>query len=111
MSLTDDGLDGSDEAYLVARGFENGFDHISSCCFSLGSGTVSYTHLDVYKRQVMVRQFSGNVLDGHIIKAAAVQHFSRGLSPGKIGHAAHFRIFVAVSYTHLDVYKRQPQER
>ena len=38
MSLTDDGLDGSDEAYLVARGFENGFDHISSCCFSLGSG-------------------------------------------------------------------------
>ena len=38
MSLTDDGLDGSDEAYLVARGFENGFDHVSSCCFSLGSG-------------------------------------------------------------------------
>ena len=55
----------------------------------------------------MVRQFSGNVLDGHIIKAAAVQHFSRGLSPGKIGHTAHFRIFVEGTVYHAGSPERQ----
>ena len=42
---------------------------------------VSYTHLDVYKRQVEIRQAMG--IDLHVIET------------------------IAVSYTHLDVYKRQ----
>ena len=46
------------------------------------SGSVSYTHLDVYKRQVT--------------------RFGLGRSP--------LRAMMPVSYTHLDVYKRQPEE-
>ena len=56
---------------------------------------VSYTHLDVYKRQVEEngsRELVGNT-------------YKTGLPI--IKDPEKFRIVVAVSYTHLDVYKRQ----
>ena len=55
-----------------------------------GVESVSYTHLDVYKRQVL--RF--------------------GFRPGKIYRLAlcAFEGQYAVSYTHLDVYKRQMQD-
>ena len=53
--------------------------------------TVSYTHLDVYKRQLQKDAKGWQVM-----------------IPAKYdnGHEQHFAQ-VAVSYTHLDVYKRQ----
>ena len=98
---------------------------------------VSYTHLDVYKRQVdisafaeLIKQPPGQrlvtvnlpetgalVIDGvifdeapHILRRIAekqpylVGKFAPGAEAlGQIGHA----LLTAVSYTHLDVYKRQ----
>ena len=64
--------------------------------------TVSYTHLDVYKRQVVChdRVATGfvNTIDGHVVipplmSPAGIAALT--VSPG------------TVSYTHLDVYKRQ----
>ena len=54
-----------------------------------GASSVSYTHLDVYKRQVIIRTMA---ISGAICGIAGFVIVS-GASP--------------VSYTHLDVYKRQ----
>ena len=54
------------------------------------SEAVSYTHLDVYKRQLYFHREGDGVLTGMSNPGQAVG-------------------FDAVSYTHLDVYKRQPQ--
>ena len=53
---------------------------------------VSYTHLDVYKRQAMQTRA--------VIKAAL------NVS-AETGHVITPHIMIPVSYTHLDVYKRQ----
>ena len=58
---------------------------------------VSYTHLDVYKRQVQ-RQCAGTVL--------WCRQF-HGSGAGQHGKDSDVRCGAAVSYTHLDVYKRQ----
>ena len=58
-------------------------------------GAVSYTHLDVYKRQVLNRS---------LLAELALK------SGEKIGHLLHLerlQQITPVSYTHLDVYKRQ----
>ena len=52
--------------------------------------TVSYTHLDVYKRQ------------GFVFPVVAFTLFAVGLLYG-----LHSNAHKSVSYTHLDVYKRQ----
>ena len=64
---------------------------------------VSYTHLDVYKRQVNVP--SGSLLYANLLALQIVDGGNGGifrddnhLNTGGVG---------AVSYTHLDVYKRQ----
>ena len=58
------------------------------------SWTVSYTHLDVYKRQTqIISQFTEG--DTQMILAGQKSLFANGLT------------FIPVSYTHLDVYKRQ----
>ena len=57
--------------------------------------TVSYTHLDVYKRQSLWDVDSGSIKIGGVdVKELAFADFNR-------------KIAYAVSYTHLDVYKRQ----
>ena len=65
-------------------------------------GTVSYTHLDVYKRQPLsfiIRNRSSflNISPIGSIMSIAVLSEGRASTP--------------VSYTHLDVYKRQLQRR
>ena len=54
-----------------------------------GEGPVSYTHLDVYKRQVLQHEEQAGEADGD-------------------AHAGQLLVgVIPVSYTHLDVYKRQ----
>ena len=57
---------------------------------------VSYTHLDVYKRQVLLASVS----------ACAARAAGSSSAKGVSARPAH-RAMWAVSYTHLDVYKRQ----
>ena len=78
-------------------------DNYSVLQVGTGDSPVSYTHLDVYKRQNLHRknvncaimpQFVGlriNMISVIIDKGVYVYTF----------------VFFAVSYTHLDVYKRQ----
>ena len=58
---------------------------------------VSYTHLDVYKRQE-------DAWEG--ITAPILDKYNEN---GKVTVKGEFYSFNAVSYTHLDVYKRQEQ--
>ena len=73
--------------------------------------SVSYTHLDVYKRQGV------DVIEDN--SGTSTIQFGEGihlndLTAMKVGDDLFFLIsgtadrLVAVSYTHLDVYKRQP---
>ena len=55
-------------------------------------GTVSYTHLDVYKRQA-IGGSSGSISSGLDDVADSASGAAKKMKP--------------VSYTHLDVYKRQ----
>ena len=76
---------------------------------SLGRKPVSYTHLDVYKRQ----EEDGDipVLQACSVVIPDLLHNIRHLFPCRLKHTGHHRLSVAslspVSYTHLDVYKRQ----
>ena len=65
----------------------------------LGETAVSYTHLDVYKRQVL-----GGVLGAFFLMLifALMTMLSLGQSAKLIVQS-----LITVSYTHLDVYKRQ----
>ena len=60
------------------------------------AGSVSYTHLDVYKRQALLQRIGMSLIDGLF---CGVVIFQRG--------GAQVMKFRPVSYTHLDVYKRQ----
>ena len=61
---------------------------------------VSYTHLDVYKRQALEGELGGGPSGGGAIRAPFCEHVC---GHGDLVGGAHG----AVSYTHLDVYKRQ----
>ena len=61
--------------------------------------TVSYTHLDVYKRQVLHVPVAGHKL-GQVTVA-------RGGDQAEAVEQVKLHAVGAVSYTHLDVYKRQ----
>ena len=77
--------------------------------------TVSYTHLDVYKRQNLLR--SQEEKEAQYI-ATALEIYVTG-SLNVFNHQSNVDInnrivcydIKAVSYTHLDVYKRQPATR
>ena len=66
-----------------------------------GVASVSYTHLDVYKRQVLFANFAESVAEGRGKAQAA------SLKKTQKDTTAHLLGSDAVSYTHLDVYKRQ----
>ena len=59
-----------------------------------GTGAVSYTHLDVYKRQVVLHSVVNRLMAN---KKELKDYY---YSPESA--------YEPVSYTHLDVYKRQP---
>ena len=65
----------------------------------LTSSPVSYTHLDVYKRQVV------NLVYSDVVAIRAFISPCSGLIPSAA--TAVNASIIAVSYTHLDVYKRQ----
>ena len=77
---------------------------------SISATAVSYTHLDVYKRQEIGRNFEeiAAIYEG-------VEHAERlrvcfdTCHTSDAGYAVKedFDYVIAVSYTHLDVYKRQ----
>ena len=71
--------------------------------------SVSYTHLDVYKRQVQV--VDGYVLGKNPGIAVVIAYTADGYSVSfpvtVIGKPELSASVTAVSYTHLDVYKRQ----
>ena len=87
---------------------------VSNSLFSLEA--VSYTHLDVYKRQSLERvevlkganaMLYGNVAPGGIINLITKKpRFNFGGSVALNGGS--WNTYKPVSYTHLDVYKRQP---
>ena len=64
-------------------------------------GAVSYTHLDVYKRQGQAS------LDEHPHVPRPAGALAGGAVGGDIAEVALLAPYTAVSYTHLDVYKRQ----
>ena len=80
-------------------------------------GAVSYTHLDVYKRQVYGREIAGNLLpvkaeESHIsvhgfIGKPVIARSNRNFENYYINGRYIKSNIIAVSYTHLDVYKRQ----
>ena len=69
------------------------------------SGPVSYTHLDVYKRQIEVNEKDPNKFI-EAVKAIAPTFGGINLEDIKAPEC-----FEPVSYTHLDVYKRQAWNR
>ena len=82
-------------------------------CVSRIRGPVSYTHLDVYKRQTIkyllkLRKGIGAVDDIDHLGNRRVRAVGELLeNQFRIGLVRMERAIKAVSYTHLDVYKRQ----
>ena len=72
-----------------------------------GNMPVSYTHLDVYKRQVLPLGYSFN-LDGSMMYMTFASMFiAQAYNITSITGDLTQQIIMPVSYTHLDVYKRQ----
>ena len=76
-------------------------------------GTVSYTHLDVYKRQMLEHHKPAKDIyeDGSLFLDFSEQFASLNGKPLALS-AMEYKMFlgmteIPVSYTHLDVYKRQ----
>ena len=83
--------------FVDARTFES----LSLCDGQIDLSPVSYTHLDVYKRQRQDEQ------EGRPHRhARCYERHHRGVPRGHAVLGQH--VPVPVSYTHLDVYKRQP---
>ena len=98
----EDAIDCLDKPYLSATSVnsKDQFSLLSEMCRSDGERSVSYTHLDVYKRQSngRVATYGRPPIK---IKEGYVMFDEKRLAPWDgIGRSA-------VSYTHLDVYKRQ----
>ena len=72
----------------------------------IGVPAVSYTHLDVYKRQPL-----NNITDFESNHLAAIEFFDEDFpwrfSTGAVQNNRLIPWVTPVSYTHLDVYKRQ----
>ena len=66
---------------------------------------VSYTHLDVYKRQQTMRRTKAMLMGDLLEEFFARPYVAAKVAEGRLPDT--WREVVAVSYTHLDVYKRQ----
>ena len=75
----------------------------SAATESLKKTPVSYTHLDVYKRQNMSTILWFTALFYLAIRLKDWNRPKRNMPPPRFRRA----VFLPVSYTHLDVYKRQ----
>ena len=79
--------------------------------FSEGIWSVSYTHLDVYKRQTL--PYKPAIADDGRAKEADIQPIAAEKDKLTIliaeDNDSNYKLFasISVSYTHLDVYKRQ----
>ena len=75
---------------------------------------VSYTHLDVYKRQLSsptaISRSLATRLTLLVVMRSPLLRFAIELKSGALGSAPPLALR-SVSYTHLDVYKRQIQDR
>ena len=75
-------------------------------------GPVSYTHLDVYKRQGLMAMHTSSLSILNICSnisdalSARLDHFTHDIDLDSTDAAE----CQTVSYTHLDVYKRQPKK-
>ena len=72
--------------------------------------TVSYTHLDVYKRQPLLYQLSYRGKMATRTRLELVTSAVTGRHSNQLNHRAVLSSMISigsVSYTHLDVYKRQ----
>ena len=78
------------------------------------SRPVSYTHLDVYKRQVDTDAICAAIKDVFEDTRAVLEPAGALAVAGAKAYAARHKLkdkTLAVSYTHLDVYKRQDQDQ
>ena len=90
----------SSEARTFRYLFSQPVSSVSAC-----SAPVSYTHLDVYKRQRLNRKLCVFHRDYEIQYSMTIDYVDRVLEANK-DILEVYRV-CAVSYTHLDVYKRQ----
>ena len=83
------------------------FDGVKDRTVVSGIATVSYTHLDVYKRQVPDnhRRLSKCLL--FALFGVLLFHFNGYNRSSDSARICLFHCLLSVSYTHLDVYKRQ----
>ena len=70
-------------------------------------GAVSYTHLDVYKRQVQDRGLRLHAAGGKLRLHSRDAKMTLTAEKAVTFASASAAVLVPVSYTHLDVYKRQ----
>ena len=101
---------GTDNWNIVIADPDDNTDSIAVVSLRDGSVAVSYTHLDVYKRQDYILPFKLSKEDA---VSALKRHYKGKLLLPKLfrdnNHIEELRGIYAVSYTHLDVYKRQAQ--
>ena len=93
----------------ITNGVANEPDSVYLFSYSHADGSgglkpVSYTHLDVYKRQALRKVEEWYVGDGFYSDGPG---FAFDYYNSFVLHPMYVECLEAVSYTHLDVYKRQ----
>ena len=75
--------------------------------YKMEHDAVSYTHLDVYKRQLSMKYPGFPVVEFRMINHRITRIFRKRTQNEQKNYCCIQRTTQAVSYTHLDVYKRQ----
>ena len=86
---------------------------LALACFISPPEAVSYTHLDVYKRQTQLGGI-GLIISGATLIVDNLKGFIEAIRTGDWSGVDMIEVvagaLMTVSYTHLDVYKRQVEE-